>query len=377
MKVIIDPYRGGSDVGQNISGQYEKNILLNLSKYMSQAFSKYGIDTELVRNNDVSLTDDERNSIINELKSNNDLIIQNRISEDGLFDIIYPLRNSDALASLIASNLEANDINVSKYFQRRLPTNTMLDYYNVIRNTKPNQTIIIEYNDPANYEKIVDIIVKTIASYLGKNTANTYTVKKGDSLYQIAIKYNTTVDELKKLNNLQSNSLSIGQKLNLPSSTAEDNSNTYTVKKGDSLYQIAIKYNTTVDELKKLNNLQTNSLSVGQKLNLPSQKSSDTTKPTNIYVVQKGDSLYQIALKYNTTVSKLKELNNLKSNTLSIGQELIIPLVNEEYLLYKVKSGDSLYKIAKLYNTTVDDIKKLNNLKNNTLSINQELKIPR
>ena len=69
MKIIIDPYRGGQDTGQNINNKYEKNLLLDLSKYMSEEFNKQGIDTELVRTNDVQLSDDERNSIINEIKN--------------------------------------------------------------------------------------------------------------------------------------------------------------------------------------------------------------------------------------------------------------------------------------------------------------------
>ena len=87
--------------------------------------------------------------------------------------------------------------------------------------------------------------------------------------------------------------------------------------------------------------------------------------------------MYQIAKKYNTTVAELKKLNNLTSNLLSINQELIVPGIKEEYTVYIVKKGDSLYQIAKKYNTTVEEIKKLNNLKSNLLSINQELYIPR
>ena len=153
MKVIIDPYRGGTDVGKQIDNQYEKNIILNLSKYMAEKLNQLGISTELVRNNDISLTDEERNSIINEIKDRNDIIIQNRLSDDLDFDIIYPLRNSDSLASLITRNLESRGINVDKYYQRRLPTNTTLDYYSIIRNTNPNQALIIEYKDFDNYKE--------------------------------------------------------------------------------------------------------------------------------------------------------------------------------------------------------------------------------
>lgn len=328
MKVIIDPYRGGKDTGENYSNQYEKNILLEMSRYMVTAFAKKNIDTELIRNTDVSLTDDERNSIINEIKNKNDLIIQNRISDNNEFNIIYPLRSNDTLPSLISNSLEANDINVTKYFQRRLPTDTILDYYSVIRNTNPNETIIFEYPYEENYEKTIDIIVDTIAEYL--TVGKIYTVVKGDSLYQIAKKYNTTVDELKKLNNLSSNNLTIGMKLKIPVSSSSTTNNeetpsstktyTYQVKKGDTLYQIAKNNNTTVDALKKLNNLSSSTLTVGQTLLITPPK-----EEYFIYTVIKGDSLYQIARKNNTTVDELKKLNNLTTNILTIGQELKIP----------------------------------------------------
>ena len=166
MKIIIDPYRGGRDTGENISGQYEKNIILNLSKFMNNEFKKKGIDSELIRTTDVSLTDDERNSIINELKNNNDIIIQNRLSDDKEFNIIYPLRANDILVNHIITDLEKNNINVDKCFQRRLPTNPTLDYYSIIRNTNPNKTIIIEYNSYKNYQEVVSNIVGSIVKYI-------------------------------------------------------------------------------------------------------------------------------------------------------------------------------------------------------------------
>lgn len=117
-----------------------------------------------------------------------------------------------------------------------------------------------------------------------------------------------------KLNNLTSTSLSIGQTIEIP--TKEQASNTYTVKSGDSLYSIARRYNTTVDELRRLNNLTNTSLSIDQILKIPA--ATDNSYQT--YTVKSGDSLYSIARKYNTTVDKLKELNNLTSTLLSIGQ---------------------------------------------------------
>jgi len=382
MKVIIDPYRGGNDTGNQIDNQYEKNILLNFSKYMADKFNQLGISTELVRNNDISLTDEERNSIINEIKEKNDIIIQNRLSDDNEFDIVYPLRNSDSLVSLISKDLEANNINVDKYYQRRLPTNTTLDYYSVIRNTTPNQSLIIEYKNIDNYQKIIDVITNAISKYIKKS--NTYTVKKGDSLYQIALKYGTTVDKIKKLNNLTTDFLKNGQILQIPEKEEENETtplNIYIVQKGDSLYQIALKYGTTVDKIKKLNNLTTDFLKNGQILQIPEKEEENETTPLNIYIVQKGDSLYQIAKKYNTTVDELKKINNLTSNTLSIGQKIILPTKSSqdttEYEYYIVQKGDSLYQIGLKYNITTGELKKINNLSSNLLNIGQKLKVPR
>ena len=140
-------------------------------------------------------------------------------------------------------------------------------------------------------------------------------------MYSIAQKYNTTVDELKKLNNLTSNLLSIGQSLKIPTKS-ENNYIEYTVKKGDNLYSIARNYGLTQSELMDYNNLTSNLLSIGQILKIPVSKDSTSQKTT--YTVQKGDSLYSIAKKYNTTVDSIKRKNNLTSNLLSIGQKLII-----------------------------------------------------
>lgn len=202
---------------------------------------------------------------------------------------------------------------------------------------------------------------------------NVYIVQKGDTLYSVAMANNTTVDELKKANNLTSNILSTGQLLKIPSALLPES--TYIVKKGDSLYSIANKYNTTVDELKRINNLTSNILSIGQVLKLPSDKVSDIEKEENTisYTVQKGDSLYSIARKYSTTIDKIKDLNNLTTNLLSIGQVLLIPTDTNLETTYTVQKGDSLYSIAKKYDTTVDRLKQLNNLKSNLLSIGQIL----
>ena len=218
------------------------------------------------------------------------------------------------------------------------------------------------------------------------NTMFMYTVVAGDSLYSIARKYNTTVDEIINLNYLKSPNLSIGQVLRIPEMYTKEedmvppNYTTYVVKKGDSLYSISNAFNVSIDTILKDNGLTNNNLSVGQVLKIRYEEDiieecfgEDYIEPdmsSFTYVVKRGDSLYSIARKFNTSVDNLKKLNNLSSNNLSIGQVLKI---SDGSSVYKVVAGDSLYSIARKFNTSVDSIKVKNNLKSNLLSVGQEL----
>lgn len=204
-----------------------------------------------------------------------------------------------------------------------------------------------------------------------------YTVKSGDSLWSIATNYGVSVDDIINLNNLGTTVLQIGQQILIPKQV-ESEKNVYIVKAGDNLYSIANKYNITVNELKKANNLENNNLSIGQVLIIPDYSNNDSIeKPINeiTYIVQKGDSLWSIAKKYDINVNDLKSYNKLSSNLLNIGQTLLIPKTSN-YETYIVVSGDSLYKIANKFNTTIDKLKSVNNLKNDNLSIGQVLIIP-
>lgn len=200
-----------------------------------------------------------------------------------------------------------------------------------------------------------------------KTITDTYIVVKGDTLYSIAKNLDTTVEELKKLNSINNNMLTIGQMLKVPVKIVDvGDTDIYQVKEGDTLYSIANKYNISVNELKAINKLDSDILSIGQILNVPSGLSL-----VNTYIVTKGDTLYSVAKKFDTTIDEIKKLNNLDNNMLSVGQKLLIPIYEDT--TYVVTNGDTLYSIARKFNATVDEIKRLNNLSNNSINPGQIL----
>lgn len=169
----------------------------------------------------------------------------------------------------------------------------------------------------------------------------------------------------------------------------------YTVKMNDNIYSIARKYNTTVDEIMKLNNLKTNVLDIGQTIKVPvtDNETKPLTKTAFIdYIVKSGDSLYKLAKKYNITVNDIMKDNNLSSPILSIGQVIKIRLGAKtydtiecyhdpsimpegEFATYVVKPGDTLFKIARNYNKTIDELMEMNNLSSPELTVGQIIKI--
>ena len=390
-KVVIDAGHGGDDPGTIANGITEKDYTLKISNYIHNRLDEMGVPNEMSRTSDVMLSASDRPKKIQSFYGNGSdvLVVSNHINAGGGdgAEIIYALRNNDKFAKKLATEFENAGQSVRKYYQRRLPSNPAKDYYYIMRDTPNNETVIVEYGfadtiSDANlikndWKKLAEAVTKAIVEYAGGKYvaplgSNYYTVKSGDSLWSISRKFGVTVNELKKVNNLSSILLSIGQNLIIPGKNNNTSSNEYVVKKGDTLYGIANKYNVSVDNLKSYNNLSTDSLSIGQKIKIPDNKVN-----SNEYVVKSGDSLYSISRKYGVSVDELMSVNNLKSTVLSVGQVLKIPNSGEvTNVIYTVKKGDSLWSIAKNNKTTVDAIVKLNNLSNANLSIGQKLLLP-
>ena len=245
-----------------------------------------------------------------------------------------------------------------------------------------------------------------------------HTVKSGETLYGISLKYGVTVAQIKQWNNLKNDIIYVGQSLIVSSNgssnnqtekpttptnptTPNTNSQKHTVKSGDTLSGIAWKYGVTVAQLKQWNNLKSDIIYVGQTLIVKggttngsssnqSQGSQNNNSSTTTHTVRRGDTLYGISLRYGVSVNEIKQKNNLTSDMIYIGQTLAISgssqsgnKTNTQQTVstgtsstYTVKSGDSLYKIASQHNVTVDQLKKENNLSGDMIYVGQTLRIP-
>jgi peptidoglycan endopeptidase LytF len=240
-----------------------------------------------------------------------------------------------------------------------------------------------------------------------------HTVAPGESLYFIANEYGITVSELVRLNGLLSNNLRVGQSLkvkevdssvsspspvNNPKEAEDKVEKLYTVKSGDSLYAISQRFKLSISELMSINQLSSSSLSVGQKLRINTNTTSSpiVTNPSPVvtqtapassgssdsmlYIVRMGDSLFKIANEFNSQVSWIQQANNLQSDMLNIGQQLIIPMAspsnpqgNESEVYHTVALGESLYSISQKYRIDVSELRRLNQLSDNFLAVGQRL----
>lgn len=149
-------------------------------------------------------------------------------------------------------------------------------------------------------------------------SADTIKVNSGDTLYSLSHKYNVSIDQIKAANGLLNNTIYAGQSINIP--TAASNNQTYKVKSGDSLWKISKKYGTSVKHIKQLNQLSSDIIYPGQTLTISGQAPAKT----NSYQVKKGDTLYSISKKYNVSIANLKSWNGLSSNTIYPGQTLTL-----------------------------------------------------
>lgn len=203
-----------------------------------------------------------------------------------------------------------------------------------------------------------------------------YVVEAGDSLFSIAKRFNTVVSVLKALNGIaDERELEVGQTIFVPK-IDESKYELYEVKPADTLYGIAQNFATSEETLMSLNGIaDKRDITAGQTILVPRLDDSGYT----IHVVQRGDTLFDLSRMYNTTVDQLRSLNDLEgSSDLTVGRGIIVPRVDETILdRYVVQAGDSLYSIAKRYDVEWPVLQALNRLADaRDLRVGQSILVP-
>lgn len=264
-----------------------------------------------------------------------------------------------------------------------------------------------------SFSGIVAGDINTAASTYSQPAYTSYTVVVGDSLWVIATRFGTTMYDIKTLNNLTSDNIFVGQVLKIPQKTTATSPQptisytTYKVTSGDSLYLIAKRFNVTVSAIKTLNNLTVETINIGQILKIPAPTSTPEPTPTPTpspmpvetttnYTVVSGDALWIVANKFNTTVDNIRSLNNLTTDIIYVGQVLKVPTAAAQpapttptapappadtpiitYITHKVVSGDNPWNLSIRYGIPMTELLKVNGFTQSTiLNIGQEVKIP-
>ena len=205
-----------------------------------------------------------------------------------------------------------------------------------------------------------------LAPNIDETKFETYKVTAADSLYSISRRFATTEETLISLNALtDSLHLEVGQILLVPR-IDENIYAVYVVVPGDSLFNIARRYNTSVAQLRALNGVAGGrDLEVGRSIIVP--RIDETIFDT--VIVETGDSLYSISRRYDVSLSALQVLNRLAdARDLKVGEAILVPKPENAALeIHVIRAGDSLTKIAETYETTVEFLRSLNGIANPSL----------
>lgn len=179
----------------------------------------------------------------------------------------------------------------------------------------------------------------------------TYTIKKGDNPYTLAKKFKVSAQDIIKVNNLNPHNLKLGTKITIPLKEKETNISRSNAKANE--------------------NPQKNKLTQKQDRRHSTTKTVKHQDNAQYHIVKKGDTLSSIARTYSVSVKELKEINNLKTIKLKLGQQILVKQDGPK--TYMVKKGDNIYKIAKKLNIDVDELKDINNLETDLVKPGQKL----
>jgi len=202
-------------------------------------------------------------------------------------------------------------------------------------------------------------------------------VDERDTLFGLSLLYNTSMEEIQKANSLDREMIRKGEELIIPLpgrergpgvEQREAELHTYRVQRGDTLSEIALKLDIEQRQIMQLNNLSSPTLRIGQVLKIPGKALGG-----DIYAVQGGDTLSRISLLFDISQEQLRLINNLKSDSLSVGQSLLVAPLRPQ--IHIVEKGDNLWDIASAYDLTIDDLGRWNAVENGAIYPGQEIKL--
>lgn len=218
---------------------------------------------------------------------------------------------------------------------------------------------------------------------------DTYPIESGETLYAIANLLGYSIEELMAFNGLSSTFIYAGQELQLPPKDDQphlSNGHTYTVQTGDTLYSIGRQFGVSIADIQALNALPSNLIHPGQVLTISTfdpEPPFDQNGNSFEYIIQKGETLYSIALQFGITIEDILAVNALHSTTIYPGQVLTIsqnitePISQEGNVIeHIVQKGDTLYSISRKYGISIEKIMLFNDLPTDLLRIGQSLGLP-
>ncbi len=401
--IVIDPGHGGEDPGSigPSRRKYEKDAVLSISrKIAAQLNATPGIKTRLTRSGDYFVNLNRRVAIAREndahllISVHADAFTSPKPRGGSVFvlntrrantEIARWVENHEKQSELLGGSGNAfvtntRDRNVNQtlldlqfsHSQKegyKLATDILSEMGRVaqLHNSKPINTSLAVLRSPqipsvlvetgfisnpteekllfqrAHQDKLAQAISRAVVKYLKDNPPEgtvfsssaqslVHIVKSGESLSVIANKYGTSTKALMSENNLKSTGLAVGQKLRIPSVgsikvpsqpiTVETETITHTVKSGEFLGKIASHYKVKIADIRRENNLKSDTLWVGQKLKITVAVKD---KPIRKHKVSRGEFLGKIASKYGVSVESIRQANKLRSDKLAVGQVLIIP----------------------------------------------------
>jgi len=250
-------------------------------------------------------------------------------------------------------------------------------------------------------------VEKSVAKSNSSSTAASYVfhrIRRGENLYSIAKRYSVYVSDIRDWNGISGNKIYAGQRLKIFTSHSSIADNTsvpsrsslyrYKVRKGDTISELAERFNVSTSQIVSWNSLNSNRINYGQTLKIYSRESveslgDNTTKNSanvNYYKIKPGDSIGQIAELYQVSASSIRKWNGIRSNkiiagkTLKIYSDADVNDVSETPRrsangIHTVTRGESLYSIARMYSTSVENLKKINRLSSTKIVAGQKLRV--